>query len=647
MTEKNDLSQEEDGIDPKDTAPLDPSSDEDDDIIDLFDTVEMSDLNTEENVIERTGVAGANASDEEVLELTETVDLNADNLDEEILELNDIVDTADSEDETIIELTEQAGARDELEEDVIELSDTVDDEALISSETVSEPVDFADTIALEPDGTQELTSETQPLIEDEEIVELTETVDDLTSFQEDDGLELGDLADTVSLKPDITQEIEAGTEPIDEGDEPLDLTEAIEAQDRLSDEEASALDDFADTIALDSDITQELAVDADTLDGDDEPVELTDAIEEQDPVQSDEALALGDLADTVSLEPDIKQEIEADTEPIELTDAIEAQDRLSDEEASALDDFADTIALDSDITQELAVDADTLDGDDEAVELTEAIEEQDPVQSDEALELADLADTVSLDPDITQEIEADAEPTDGDDGPVELTDAVEELGLLQDEDELELSDLADTVALEPGITQDLAADKEARGEDEAIELAGPPPSPMPGTEALTAVSSTPAPVEYEEDKELLELIDDIQATLDEGQGPSEKGVDEPHAETEEAMDEESLDDEADDLKVIDDDELIQDEELPASESDFVDHLGIDLTSEIERKALEESEEALVEDVRPPGVEAPMDRGFVEASVKRAITEMLSEEYNPLTTAIEKAVKKALGKGDAL
>jgi len=552
MTEKNDLSQEEDGIDPKDTAPLDPSSDEDDDIIDLFDTVEMSDLNTEENVIERTGVAGANASDEEVLELTETVDLNADNLDEEILELNDIVDTADSEDETIIELTEQAGARDELEEDVIELSDTVDDEALISSETVSEPVDFADTIALEPDGTQELTSETQPLIEDEEIVELTETVDDLTSFQEDDGLELGDLADTVSLKPDITQEIEAGTEPIDEGDEPLDLTEAIEAQ-----------------------------------------------------------------------------------------------DRLSDEEASALDDFADTIALDSDITQELAVDADTLDGDDEAVELTEAIEEQDPVQSDEALELADLADTVSLDPDITQEIEADAEPTDGDDGPVELTDAVEELGLLQDEDELELSDLADTVALEPGITQDLAADKEARGEDEAIELAGPPPSPMPGTEALTAVSSTPAPVEYEEDKELLELIDDIQATLDEGQGPSEKGVDEPHAETEEAMDEESLDDEADDLKVIDDDELIQDEELPASESDFVDHLGIDLTSEIERKALEESEEALVEDVRPPGVEAPMDRGFVEASVKRAITEMLSEEYNPLTTAIEKAVKKALGKGDAL
>ena len=143
----------------------------------------------------------------------------------------------------------------------------------------------------------------------------------------------------------------------------------------------------------------------------------------------------------------------------------------------------------------------------------------------------------------------------------------------------------------------------------------------------------------------MELIDDIQATLN--AEPAAAHVDErpETAEADDAIDTDARKDEAASYKFLDDDEFMEDDDIPESETEFVDHLGIDLTSEIERKALEEMEEAAMEDVKPTeGMDSAMAPHTLETAVKQALTDMLADENNPLTKAIENAVKKALGQG---
>ena len=151
---------------------------------------------------------------------------------------------------------------------------------------------------------------------------------------------------------------------------------------------------------------------------------------------------------------------------------------------------------------------------------------------------------------------------------------------------------------------------------------------------------------YEEDKELLELIDDIQATLNDEPVAAGTGDQEDTPQADEAIDTDTLEDDADAYTFLDDDELIEGGDIPESETEFVDHLGIDLTSEIERKALEESQEAVMEDVKPAeSMESGIAPVALETAVKQALTEMLADENNPLAKAIENAVRKALGQGE--
>jgi len=150
---------------------------------------------------------------------------------------------------------------------------------------------------------------------------------------------------------------------------------------------------------------------------------------------------------------------------------------------------------------------------------------------------------------------------------------------------------------------------------------------------------------YEEDKELLELIDDIQATLNDEPVADRVSEQEGTPQADESIEADTLEKDADEYTFLDNDEFIEEEEIPESETEFVDHLGIDLTSEIERKALEEKQEAVLEDVKPTEkLEADITPGALEIAVKQALTEMLADENNPLAKAIENAVKKALGQG---
>ena len=246
------------------------------------------------------------------------------------------------------------------------------------------------------------------------------------------------------------------------------------------------------------------------------------------------------------------------------------------------------------------------DEDDDILDLFDETETPDGTIDEEVIDLAEIAG--ESDDDVLEL----SEEADDDDGILDLNDAVDET--------------------EEGVMDP----REPTGSNEPDQ-----------EDVSVAETSTTPSAGYEEDKELLELIDDIQATLNDKPITDDTKDQEETAEDVVASDMDIPAEDTESYEFLDDDEFIASEELPESETEFVDHLGIDLTSEIERKALEEMEEAAMEDVQPAeGIEPVTNSESMESTViKQALTEMLADEDNPLVKAIEKAVKKALGQGE--
>lgn len=302
-------------------------------------------------------------------------------------------------------------------------------------------------------------------------------------------------------------------------------------------------------------------------------------------------------------------------------DGIDPQDHDRDEPSSDEDDdiidLFDTVEIPADIIEE------------DIIELTDMIEASD----DDIIELTDEAHATVIDDDV-----------------LDLTETVDVDEAEQEDDVLDLTDIADTAAEEEeaqdeilDLTETVSGDDTSQAGMDQTESVEPV---EPVQEEFSVETATMPSVGYEEDKELLELIDDIQATLDDEPVASHIDDREDTAEEDEAIDTDTRDEDAETYTLLDDDDLADSDGIPESETEFVDHLGIDLTSEIERKALEESQDAAMEEVKPSeGMEPTMAPGSLETAVKQALTEMLADENNPLTRAIENAVKKALGQGE--
>lgn len=264
--------------------------------------------------------------------------------------------------------------------------------------------------------------------------------------------------------------------------------------------------------------------------------------------------------------------------------------------------------------------------------------DRDEPSSDEDDDIIDLFDTVEIPADI---IEEDI---------IDLTETVDVDEAEQEDDVLDITDIADTAAEEEeaqdeilDLTETVSGDDTGQTGMDQTESVEPV---EPVQEEFSVETATMPSVGYEEDKELLELIDDIQATLDDEPVASHIDDREDTAEEDEAIDTDTREEDAETYTLLDDDDLADSDGIPESETEFVDHLGIDLTSEIERKALEENQDAAMEEVRPSeGMEPTMAPGSLETAVKQALTEMLADENNPLAKAIENAVKKALGQGE--
>ena len=363
----------------------------------------------------------------------------------------------------------------------------------------------------------------------------------------------------------------------------------------------------------------------------------------RDEPSSDEDDDIIDLFDTVEIPADIIEE-----DIIELADMVE----VSDDDIIELTEETHASVVDN-----------------EVLDLTEVVAENENEPEDDILDLTDIADTDETEDEAVLDLTQKAEASEVDDEILDLTEPV-----IEDEPEDEIIDLLDTVEMSMDDMDDVsdlddnnldafdtaespAAEEEAQ--DEILDLTEAvseddtsqtgmdqtePVEPIePVQEAFAAETTTTPSVGYEEDKELLELIDDIQATLDDEPLPAHVGDREGTTEEDEAIDTDTRGEDAETYTFLDDDNLAVSEDIPESETEFVDHLGIDLTSEIERKALEGSQDAAMEEVKPSeGMEPTMAPGFLETAVKQALTEMLADENNPLTRAIENAVKKALG-----
>ena len=236
---------------------------EDDEIIELTDIVDPSELEAEED-------------DEEIIELTDIVDaseLEAAGLimegDDEIIELTDIVDPSELRVGAVNTDQDQAGVEDQEYEDLLETIDALDAEDLL--------VDIAEEASQEPESTSvaeddevpvpaadaaELDFEPGAPDEDQEYEDLLETIDALDAedllidiaeeaVQEPESAPAADADEPEASAPDEDQEYAELLETIDSLD-PDDLLVSVDEAGLLDTEESdpAATDDKDELLTL-------------------------------------------------------------------------------------------------------------------------------------------------------------------------------------------------------------------------------------------------------------------------------------------------------------------------------------------------------------------------------------------------------------
>lgn len=259
--------------------------------------------------------------------------------------------------------------------------------------------------------------------------------------------------------------------------------------------------------------------------------------------------------------------------------------------------------------------------DDDIIDLIDLSEEFD---DEEVFELTETVDDMTVP--TPDDVAAAAAGTDED--VIDLS-SVADTGSGQDEDILDLSDedvldlhdeTVEASDLDEGIID--LSDHEARVQDaDATDAGGVQPAETAATD---------------EDKEIMELIDDIQSSLNRADEPGEAQA---VQETEPDDDDHAVDPpvEASDVAaevtyekpiILGDEETIEEEDSSYSDSDFVDNLGLDLTSEFSKELFEGGSKASA---------LSMER--LEELMEKVLNKMLSDENSLLVRTITQAVNK--------
>lgn len=235
-------------------------------------------------------------------------------------------------------------------------------------------------------------------------------------------------------------------------------------------------------------------------------------------------------------------------------------------------------------------------------------------------------------------------PATEEDDVIELTDAAgdeEVLGLeetvestSEEEDIIDLMD-TDLSSLEENegiIELESGGPLEEDAEEEILELKTEAVTETDDDEDLLDLTDEVEPEVTDEGKEIMELIDDIQSTLNEtGQKEADQESIATAAVAEEPPD--SAEESGEKSIIMGDEETLEPVELSDSESEFVDHIGLDLTSEFSKEIFGEESSASA---------AAIDLSKLEQIIERVVNKMLSQENSPLARAIVKAIQKEIG-----
>ena len=263
----------------------------------------------------------------------------------------------------------------------------------------------------------------------------------------------------------------------------------------------------------------------------------------------------------------------------------------------------------------------------EPLDLTEPAARETPGED----EVLDLMDTVEFEADQEEPLdltEPAARETPGEDEVFDLLDAVEPEK--EDEEILDLSHIEND-SLEDAISSSEQVEGlEPEPEDHILDLTEEADEVDRAPEETPAVT-VPGP---SDDQEILDLIDDIQSTLDETDGTTEETAIEEQAAGNESVTADGADQATDNQAIlIGNGDLIDEDELVETEPNLVDNLGIDLTSELSRDILtEEDEEGSAAD------NTLGDR--IEAVVEKVLQEKLD---TIIGQRIEEAVQKEFEK----
>jgi len=222
----------------------------------------------------------------------------------------------------------------------------------------------------------------------------------------------------------------------------------------------------------------------------------------------------------------------------------------------------------------------------------------------------------------------------------DLMDAVE-----SDQEQDAILDLTDLE--EDSLEDAISSSEEAEGlesepEDLVLDLTEEATDEVETIPEVTSPVTVPGP---SDDQEILDLIDDIQSTLDDTDGTAG----EPAIEEQDVADESLLVDVVDDTAgnqaiLVGNGDHIGEDELVESEPALVDNLGIDLTSDLNRDILDDKadEEPLAvqqEDISEEAADDPMAER-IEAIVERVLQEKLE---TMIGQRIEEAVQKEFEK----
>lgn len=259
--------------------------------------------------------------------------------------------------------------------------------------------------------------------------------------------------------------------------------------------------------------------------------------------------------------------------------------------------------------------------DEEVLELTQTVDDMTVPAADDVLELTDETDI----------------STDADEEIIELSSVAPTGSDLDEEDDTVMaSDLdEDVIDLdnETVMTSDL--------DDDIIDLSDRETVVSRPDEADATAAQPTAATESSEDKEIMELIDDIQSSLDQAEkfGDEDAGEETTEAEAVEAAaiadeaggtEEPGTDDDFEKPVILGDEETIEEDESSYDDDDFVDNLGLDLTSEFSKELFEGGSKS-----------SGISMELLEGAMERVLNKMLVDENSLLVRTIAKAVNKKI------